>query len=351
MKLLRSLPIEIYAILIPSIILSFCVATFSPSSTQAGFIASSLSTWQLALLGGQKLFLIFIISWILLIGYIYSLRKSKSLSESFDAVISLIGLNIFASLITFLLGVLNSYLGGTVPLVKVISATSKLDMAEKFVFGQIPAIKLIDLFSGTLLERLFLYSYVYLFAIFSFTLLLLILSNKKIFRQTFMSFFLAFLIATPFFSLFPATSPDGYYIANTLSTNNYLYIQHSDIFDNFINLFHSMWIRPHFINISSIPSLHAAWGLIGVLGLLHSKNRFSGLFVIWLLFNLVGAMYSLQHYALDLIAGIITGLSSFYLAGYLIKLSNNYYEGFDWYVISDYLVKAKTDIRLRILKK
>jgi membrane-associated phospholipid phosphatase len=231
------------------------------------------------------------------------------------------------------------------PYDRVFHFTLLIDSIERAIFGNLPAIFLINLFSGSIFELIIFYSYVGLSLVATLSLLILIFINIRIFRQTFIAFILALIIALPLFVAIPVISPAGLYVAKILKTEKAdLVMKQSEIFIKSTNKFQQVFTSKDnsYYAISSIPSLHAAWGLIIVLGIIMTKRKIlSGFFSIWLIFNTIGTFYSLQHYALDTIAGIILGLVSFYLAGQLIKIESKYYRGKDYYEIYSLLSEIK----------
>ena len=356
MKILKYLPIEIYTLVLPSLLmLSGFVIWAANSTKQVSFFNLFRQIYQLAILGGHKLNLAFIALWLLIAIYlVLNFKKLAIQTRILLGIRSLIAINVFASFMSLVLGLSTMYLANLASSSKVLQSTILIDKLEYTIFGNLPAVSLINFFSGTIFESIILYSYVYLFLIFSLSIIALAFLNKKIFRQTLVAFFLAFLISIPFFTIIPATSPDGLYIANIFRTSNHnLQIKQSEVFSGFNNYFHQLWISENnnSYNVSSIPSLHVAWGLIGVLGIIMARKKIlSIIFTIWLIFNILGTFYSLQHYAVDVIAGIILGFVSFYLASFLIKFENKYYKGEDWYEISDLLMEMRLKFMIRFSK-
>lgn len=352
MKILRYLPIEIYALVLPSLLMLSGFLVWAANSTkQVNFLNFLKQLYQLVILGGHKLNLAFIALWLVFAIYlILNLRAPAIRTRMFSVAKSLVAINVFAGFTSLVLGLSTMYLTNLVSGGKVLQSTILIDKLEYAIFGNLPAVSLINSFSGSVFESIILYSYVYLFMIFSLSIIILAFSNKKIFRQTLVAFFLALLISIPFFTIIPATSPDGLYVANIFRTSNHnLQIKQSEVFSGFNNYFHQLWISENnnSYNVSSIPSLHVAWGLIAVLGIIMTRKKIlSIIFTLWLIFNILGTFYSLQHYAVDVIAGVILGFVSFHLASLLIKFENKYYKGKDWYEIIDLSMEIKLKLNI-----
>jgi membrane-associated phospholipid phosphatase len=233
---------------------------------------------------------------------------------------------------------------------RVMSSTVRLDGTEKLIFGSVPAVGFITRLSGSIVEQLILYSYWYLYLFFSAAVLITAFLNKWIFRTLLNAFFLSFLIALPIFLLFPATSPDSLYLAKIfnfvpqpLFTDDTL----STIYNSFIEAFHEIWISKtnSFFSVSSMPSLHVAWGLIATISVFKVHRKTGYLFILWFLLNSIGTFYSLQHYALDTVGGFLLGLCALHITNKLLLYEKTYYTGKNWYYVVDYLTDQKNKIQ------
>jgi hypothetical protein len=72
--------------------------------------------------------------------------------------------------------------------------------------------------------------------------------------------------------------------------------------------------------ITSFPSPHVAWGVIIVWFGVELYWKSIVLLLPWGLFNCIGAVYSLQHYAVDAVAGIVVAIAAVYLVRGMIAL-------------------------------
>lgn len=358
-KYLKKLPIEIYAILIPSFLMLIGYFVWAlNSSKQVGLSILFEKFNYLAVMNGAELNGIFIVLWIFIALFIviYPLFNLKKLiikaSSVTLAVKSLVIINIFASVTAYLSGLTLMYLFYFVSESRVLEFTVLMDRFERVLLGGLPAIPLINLFSGILFESITLYTYFYFVVGFMIMLIIIAFFDKKIFRQTFVAFFLSSIISIPIFTAIPIVSPDALYLTSVLKTDTVDLpplgtFKASSHFSSLNTFFHSVWISEDgtYFSVSSFPSLHATWGLLAVLGIFKLRRKIlSAFFAVWLIFNSLGTFYTLQHYALDTVAGLLFAVLMFYLAGKLMVWEVRYYTGGDWYSICDFLINCKNAV-------
>jgi hypothetical protein len=72
--------------------------------------------------------------------------------------------------------------------------------------------------------------------------------------------------------------------------------------------------------VAAIPSLHAAWAVLLVLfvGKLYGR-RWALLASVYPVLIFIGTIYEAEHYATDIIAGIVYGIASYLIAPYLLR--------------------------------
>ncbi|MBP6881184.1 MAG: phosphatase PAP2 family protein [Candidatus Pacebacteria bacterium] len=342
---LKQVPIEIYVLVIPALLLSIVVFTCTESILRLDPLTIlENSIGFTSLLGGHKFFIAFASLWII-IGLL-TLRNYKQTCNQLNvrAIGTLAGTTLLFSTVGIITGMSTLLIYYSVPEVTALKSTLFLDTIERNLFGDLPATLFIKIFNGTFFEILFLYSYHYLFLVFSFTLILAAFKNKIMLRKMMISFFVAFILSIPIWMLVPATSPDGLYVANVFNlekTDNLDYQSTSVIFQKFNSFYHRVWIDDdnNRINISSFPSLHAAWGLIVIWAIYRIKRRFFPIAAFWFLFEIIGAFYSLQHYFIDLIMGILFGAIAILFTEVIINFEKKYYTGLDYYSFCEILDK------------
>lgn len=340
-------PIEFFALIPPAFIL-LLILIISAWLNKINLVKILSHFFSLVcLLGGHKLFIAFILLWLmyalaLLLSYYLNIKHPGRTK----AATSLLYITIISSLISIILGICVEIIFYLSTISDVIAPTLALDSLERSLFGNLLAVPFINAFSGSVWERLFLYSYSLMYIIFSLAIFFLALNNKKIFKTVILAFFLALIISLPIWAFFPATSPDGLYIAKIFGNNFQITSTNfrvSEFFAGMISYFHEIWISKdgQFINVSSLPSMHIAWSTIIIIGLALSKKRIFWFFGAWFLLNFIGAFYSLQHYFIDLIAGFLLGGIVYLLSMKLIRVEEKYYLGQDFYYISDFLIECK----------
>lgn len=192
-------------------------------------------------------------------------------------------------------------------------------------------------FSSEFLEKITIYSYLNLFIILSGLFFILFFSkNKNLFRRFLFAFFISAIISLPFSFVFPALAPQHMFNKNILSVevppdvkNQFESITPSLTFNRFLNDTDSFWIDPEskFYAITAFPSMHAAWGIAALLIAFLIHPILGIILLPWCFFNLVGTVYTFQHYAVDTFAGIIVGVFAFFISGWLLRIEKNYYEG------------------------
>lgn len=72
--------------------------------------------------------------------------------------------------------------------------------------------------------------------------------------------------------------------------------------------------------VTSIPSMHVAWGLLALWFGTALYSRFALVLAPWALLNALGAIFTLQHYAVDVLAAIVVTLLAVALVRGLIAL-------------------------------
>ena len=72
--------------------------------------------------------------------------------------------------------------------------------------------------------------------------------------------------------------------------------------------------------VSTLPSPHVAWGILVVWFGVGLYSRSVLVLLPWGVLNCVGAIYSLQHYAVDAVAGIIVAFIAIFLVRGLVAL-------------------------------
>lgn len=165
----------------------------------------------------------------------------------------------------------------------------------------------------------------------SLVLVALCVFHAKQFRQYVLAFLMVMFLALPGWFALPAVSPSEAYRLNRLRASVPIDIAletaapivhlHPKVveFLGQIEAFESAPSQGVFA-ITCFPSLHVAWGMIAVwFGCtLYARSVF--LLVPWGMLNAMGAIFTLQHYAIDVVAGMAVAAIAVVLVRRLVAL-------------------------------
>ncbi len=213
----------------------------------------------------------------------------------------------------------------------IITVSDSLLKIDQFFLSTFPALYLYQILSGGVVEKLIVYSYTYLSVILAVIFFVVLLKNRYLFRLFFLSFIIAFSIASPLWLFFPALSPQEMYRTNVLDRqipqdiiqeNKELTNSMSPFIKNYLYKFDRIWISEDksFYAVSSFPSLHVAWGIIGTVIGIALWPALAWILVPWCIFNFIGTFYLLQHYVVDSFAGIIVAVISLSISYMILRL-------------------------------
>jgi hypothetical protein len=151
------------------------------------------------------------------------------------------------------------------------------------------------------------------------------------FRQFVLAFLTIGFLAQPIWFALPATTPDEAYRLNRVGVKVPLEIGletaapiahlNHDVFNLLEQLepFQSVPAGGRFF-ITSLPSMHVAWGILVVWFGATLDRRLAIVLIAWGLLNAVGAVFTLQHYAVDAVAGGVVTVVAVALVRGLIAL-------------------------------
>lgn len=191
--------------------------------------------------------------------------------------------------------------------------------ADLALFGTYPGFWLFHHMSPTL-ERIIVYVYTSLTSIISIWILFLfIYKNGTLANRFIQQFFMAFAICFPLWIFFASISPAQMYITNILHQpipNDITQLVYQGpptkfLDDNILKLI-QQWTDPGGKNlaISTFPSMHTIWGILlaySIAGAVQGKKYAYIAIILGIIVaiaNMIGATYLLQHYAVDILAGI-----------------------------------------------
>jgi hypothetical protein len=210
-------------------------------------------------------------------------------------------------------------------------ADDVLMRADHWIFGTYVPFAMHD---GTLWNSLatpMLACYLRLTLVLSLVLVGLFILRAERFRQFLLAFVAIVFLAMPGWAALPATTPSEAYrtvrlrkdIPDDIAKEVAGPLNHlGDATVVFLDIIERMqsdpWVGRYLI--TSFPSPHVAWGIIIVWFGIELYRKSIVLLLPWGLLNCIGAVYSLQHYAVDAIAGIVVAIAAVGLVRGLIAL-------------------------------
>lgn len=358
-RFLRSQPIETYVLLLlPCLVL---ITAVFYSGTNAGFgIATTLKVMLMSfLLGGDYLAVAFVLLYIYLFArLIYRLvnRKNAARGTLLIGVRSWMYLSLMIGAATAITAIIVGSLS-VVPHAHIISASEKLMALDKMLFGVYPPFWLHQIQLPPFVDTLLVYAYRAIGVFMALVLLALAGGHRTLFRQYLLAFFMATLLAMPFWKLLPAIAPNEMYrqnilqseISEQLQVDTAIKEKLTPSFTQYLTKLEQTNIDPEreVFSTSTFPSMHVAWGvLIAYFGTLLWWPL--GIVLIpWALANAVSTMYVLEHYGIDAIGGILLAVLAIIISRLLLAVEQKYHSS-SWqpFYIIDILCEDMT-----ILKK
>ena len=178
-----------------------------------------------------------------------------------------------------------------------------------------------------------LISYVSMSSVLSLVFTALCVFHANHFRQYVLAFLMIMYIGLPFWFAVPAISPSEAYRVNKLGVNIPANIArdiavattHLDPkvlrFIERIEPYESdpAWGR---FAVTTFPSMHVAWGILIAWFGIRLYPRSAPVLAPWAALNMLGAIYTLQHYAVDVVAGAVVTVVAVVLVRGLVVLES-----------------------------
>lgn len=213
---------------------------------------------------------------------------------------------------------------------------------DHFIFGVYPPFFLNDLINSNFISYIVLKSYLLLIPGFMTTFAFLFFYSKQTLRKLVLGFFISINIGFLFWIILPSIAPSSMFLDNILKADIPLDIQSKVLETNFtsyekenLKKLHTYWVGDtgSSIAVSTFPSMHAAWGVILVLVLVELFPVTGFVLFPWLILELVGTVYSFQHYAVDVIFGIFIALVTLRIINWLLKNEERYFiDKYKWFL-------------------
>jgi hypothetical protein len=203
-------------------------------------------------------------------------------------------------------------------------ANDLLMQADRAVFGTYVPFEMHGCQLYAELSSALMFSYVQLGLVLSLVLMALFIFRTDHFRQYVLMFVAITFLCMVGWATLPATTPSEGYRTDKLHLQPSLdagdtIAAHRVHVDNRVADFLNR-IEPYESNpaegryfITSFPSLHVAWGILIVWFGVQLYRGAVILLLPWGICNCVGAVYSLQHYAVDAVGGMIAAVAVLYL--------------------------------------
>lgn len=329
----RRYPIEVYVLLIPSLIVLPILLAFNHLSGSSISPADLLSLAQAAAVGGSKFILGVKIIFVLAIWRLFHLMTAiRRGGISFSAVRNSLG-SLFFVILLFSLPLvtimfLTLIIYSRVSLAASLQASEMLMRWDKLIFGTYPIFSIQAWIQDAQLEQIILQTYLHLDWVMGGVLALLFIFRLHLFRVFILFFSITFAAALAISWLIPALGPGTVYLRPIFplsvppdiveAQNHFLPTsQWLVVFDSLWRL----WVDPtgKFLAITNFPSLHTAWAL----GCAYVATRLSRVLalpmLLWLVFIMIGCVYTMQHYGVDVLGGLVLGAAGIVLSEYLIR--------------------------------
>jgi hypothetical protein len=203
---------------------------------------------------------------------------------------------------------------------------------DKVIFGQYLPFWMQNLSANSLMSVLVYIAYLDLGIILTGVVILLLFTQSvgKI-RFFLLSFFMVVYLGVPFWYMFPALTPYEMYASNVLQAtfpaDQAVYTEQqlaktSPLVKNLqksIAPFGSMPTQGRY-HVPTFPSMHIAWGTLMVYFSYVIWVPFGILMTLWFIANAAGALFTMQHYGVDLLLGMAIAAIAILLVRWLLSL-------------------------------
>jgi hypothetical protein len=214
-------------------------------------------------------------------------------------------------------------------------ASSLLMRADFLLFRTYPPLALNTLITSNRIGEIIMQAYLLVVPMLSIALILLPFRSTRLFRTFVLSYFLSLFIAFPIWITIPAIQPDSMYRENILNTFIPAEIEQS--FQRtpwskgalaYSKKFNTYWTDPQktWLSVTNFPSMHAAWGVILAWIIIEAWPLLGVLAVPWVILELIGTMYSVQHYAVDTGLGILVALLAIFVSKRFLRYEKQFHE-------------------------
>lgn len=218
---------------------------------------------------------------------------------------------------------------------RVASASYLLTQADYTIFGAYVPLAIQSFPYPAWLAHTLLWSYINLSLVFSLVTLLVLIKSKRMFRQLIMGFILIPILSLPFWLWYPAIPPAEMYQANKLNLayppvlSSYIHTHLDRInpqLKTLLTRIEPYETQPQFglYDTTSFPSMHIAWATLIVYAAATVEPLTLIALVPWWAFNALGAIYTMQHYAVDALGGVAISILAIVIVRALYRLEKRH---------------------------
>ncbi len=210
---------------------------------------------------------------------------------------------------------------------EIAEASRDMMQVDHTLFGGYPVYSLQFLGHIPLLTPLIVYAYLCTPFFLGIIFLMLLFFRVRLFRQFFLTTAISFFLCFPLWYLFPALTPNEMYRHNLFSLiipddvrSEALAHPPGPLVETMMTNIETIWIDPDgtSIAVTTMPSMHVIWGMeVALFGYLF-RRRYRIFFSLYCVLNMLGTMLLMQHYAIDVIVGVLVGLVSLSIASYAL---------------------------------
>lgn len=170
------------------------------------------------------------------------------------------------------------------------------------------------------LSETLIYSYDMIILVFSITLLFSLMLNFSTFLKYIFTFTIIVALSLPIWYLIPALTPMDMYRDNLLAYSPSLDIQNSlnnyQPNEKLMNFFHELrkLSGKSSFGVSTFPSMHIGWSIVILYFCFKIWRPLLFFIVPYTLLNGLATVFTLQHYGVDVLAGIIVAIFAIHLS-------------------------------------
>ena len=350
---LKRMPLEFYVLVLPSIFLAIAFGG-------AGLLKSGLASFPVNkdVLSLENLFFYPLILFVFVRFVVFmftTARDPETLNSSnnisLKTIYSIFFIILCLVLTTYSVALTTSWVFQNADSVRSIEISKKIMSFDFLVFKTYPPFVLQKLgHYSHLLEVFIVNSYLHLFLLIKLFLFVTFF-KKDVFRKFVFAFFIGFLVTFPLWYMFPVMYPSGMYRVNVFNVEvpkdirGYIEKYPPTEYNRaLVERLDTYWVSPtsEFLSVSANPSMHVAWGLMLVWFSFELSPYLILLSIPWFVMQTTGTMYMFQHFATDVITGLIIGAISIFIVSKLIKLEKKYY-------LDDYKLLSIFDVIKKIV--